>query len=64
MSRDRPPPGTPKETREQAEAYRRGTPAARRATWIMLLVIWLVIVGAALLVVFAFHKTFSGTGRI
>ena len=47
-------------TPEQAEAYRRGTPAARRALLIVLLVIWLVVIGAALLLVFVFHKTLHG----
>ena len=47
---------------EQAEAYRRGTPAARRALLIVLLVIWLVAVGAILLLVFVFHKTIHGGG--
>jgi hypothetical protein len=51
-------------TREQAEAYRRGTPAARRALLIVLLVIWLVAVGVALVFVFAFHKTLHGGGHI
>jgi hypothetical protein len=64
MSQDTPPPGTPKTTLEQAEAYERGTPAARRASQIVLLVIWIVLVGAALLLVFVFHKTLHGGGRI
>jgi uncharacterized membrane protein len=64
MSRDRPPAKTPKVTPEQAEAYRRGTPAARRALLIALLVIWLVVVGTVLLFVFVFHKTLPGGGRI
>ena len=64
MSRRRPPARTPKVTpeQEQAEAYRRGTPAARRALLIVLLVIWLVAVGAILLLVFVFHKTIHGGG--
>jgi hypothetical protein len=49
---------------EQAEAYKRGTPAARRASLIVLLVIWLIVIGAALLLVFVFHKTLHGGGRI
>jgi hypothetical protein len=58
MSQDRPPAKTPEMTSEQkAEAYSRGTPAARRASVIVLLVIWLVVIGAVLLLVFVFHKT-------
>jgi cell division septal protein FtsQ len=53
-----------KVTPEQAEAYKRGTPAARRASLIVLLVIWLIVIGAALLLVFVFHKTLHGGGRI
>ena len=49
-------------TRQQAEAYRRGTPAARRASLIMLPAIWVVVVGAALLLVLVFHKTLHGGG--
>ena len=51
-------------TRAQAEAYKRGTPAARRASLIMLLVIWLVIVGAVLLLVFVFHKSGHPVGPV
>jgi hypothetical protein len=51
-------------TPAQAEAYRRGTPAARRALLIVLLVVWLVIVGVVLLFVFVFHKTLHGGGHI
>jgi hypothetical protein len=64
MSRDRPPARTPKVTPEQAEAYRRGTPAARRALLIALLVIWLVVIGTVLLFVFVFHKNLPGGGHI
>jgi hypothetical protein len=64
MSQDRPPARTPKVTPEQAEAYMRGTPASRRALLIVLLVIWLVVVGAVLLSVFVFHKTLHGGGHI
>jgi hypothetical protein len=64
MSQERPPARTPKVTPEQAEAYRRGTPASRRASQIALLVIWLVVVGAALLLVFVFHKTLHGGGHV
>jgi flagellar basal body-associated protein FliL len=63
MSQERPPARAPKETPEQAEAYRRGTPASRRASLIVLLVIWLVVIGAALVLVFVFHKTLDGGGR-
>jgi hypothetical protein len=63
MSQDRPP-RTPKVRREQAEAYMHGTPASRRALPIVLLVIWLVVVGAVLLLVFVFHKTLHGGGHI
>jgi hypothetical protein len=59
-----PPARTPKVTPEQAEAYRRGTPAARRASLILLLVIWLVVVGVALVLVFVFHKALHGGARI
>jgi hypothetical protein len=61
MSRDRPPARTPKVTPEQAEAYKRGS---RRPSLIVLLVIWLVIVGAVLLLVFVFHKTGHPGGPI
>jgi hypothetical protein len=64
MSQERPPARTPKVTPEQAEAYRRGTPASRRASLIALLVIWLVVVGAALLLVVVFHKTLHGGGHV
>src|SRR5215475_13193516 len=57
MSQHRPQGRTPKVTPEQAEAYRRGTPAARRASVIMILVIWVAVIGAALLLAFVFHKT-------
>jgi hypothetical protein len=63
MSQDRPPARTPKVTPEQAEAYKRGTPASRRASLILLLAIWLVVVGAVLLLVLVFHKTIHGGGR-
>ena len=62
MPEHRPPGKTPKVTPEQAEAYRRGTPASRRALLIVLLVIWLVVVGTVLLFVFVFHKTLHGGG--
>lgn len=58
----RPPARTPNVTPEQAEAYRRGTPASRWASLIMILVIWLVVVGAALLLVLVFHKTLPDVG--
>jgi hypothetical protein len=64
MSQDRPPARTPKVTPEQAEEYRRGTPASRRASLIVLLVIWVFVIGAALLLVIVFHKTLHGGGRI
>jgi hypothetical protein len=64
MSKERPPARTPKVTRKQAEAYRRGTPASRRASLIVLLAFWLVVVGAALLLVFVFHKTLHLGGHI
>jgi hypothetical protein len=63
VSQDGTPPRTPKVTPEQAEEYRRGTPASRRASLIVILVIWLVVIGAALLLVFVFHKTLHGGGR-
>jgi t-SNARE complex subunit (syntaxin) len=49
---------------EQAEAYRRGTPASRRALLIVLLVIWLAVVATVLLLVFVFHKTLYVGGHI
>lgn len=64
MSQDGPQARAPKVTRKQAEAYRRGTPAARRASLIMILVIWIVVIGAALLLVFVFHKVLHGGGYV
>jgi hypothetical protein len=63
LSQDGSPARTPKATSEEAEAYRRGTPASRRASLIVLLVLWLAVIGAALVVVFVFHKTLHGGGR-
>jgi hypothetical protein len=57
MSEDQSPARTPKVTPEEAEAYKQGTPAARRATRIVLLVIWLVVVGTVLVLALVFHKT-------
>jgi hypothetical protein len=51
-------------TPEQAQAYQRGTPAARRAAQIVLLVFWLAAVGALLLLVLVFHKTIHGGGHM
>jgi len=56
----RPQVRTPKVTPEQVEAYLRGTPASRRASLMVILVIWLVVVGAVLLLVLVFHKTLQG----
>jgi hypothetical protein len=64
MSQGRPPARTPKVTPEQAEAYRRGTPASRRALLIVLLVIWLAVVATVPLLVFVFHKTLYVGGHI
>lgn len=58
----RPPARPPKVTPEQAETYKRGTPAFRRASLIMLLGILLTAFGAALLLVVVFHKTLHGGG--
>jgi cell division septal protein FtsQ len=52
-----------KVTPEQAEAYKRGTPAARRASLIVLLAFWLIVIGTVLVLVFVFHKTPHGGGR-
>jgi hypothetical protein len=58
-----PQDGTPDLTpEEQAEAYTRGTPAFRRAVLIMMIGIFVVAVGAILLLVFVFHKTAHGGG--
>ena len=62
MPDKKPPARTPRVTRKQAEAYRRGTPASRRAAMILLLVFWIVVVGALLLLVLVFHKTVHGSG--
>jgi hypothetical protein len=64
MAQKRPLGRIPKVTPEQAEAYKRGTPASRRASLIVLLVIWLVVIGSALVLVFVFHKGLHGGGRI
>jgi hypothetical protein len=63
MSQHRRPARTPKLTpAEQAEAYKRGTPAFRRAALIMFIGIWVVAVAVILLLVFVFHKTVHGGG--
>jgi hypothetical protein len=49
-------------TPEQAEAYKRGTPALRRASLILLLAIFIVVIGTMLLLVLVFHKTIHGGG--
>jgi hypothetical protein len=64
MSQGKHPARTPKVTPEQAQAYQRGTPAARRAALIVLLVFWLAVVGALLLLVLVLHKTIHGGGHI
>ena len=61
MSQDGSPSRTPKLTlEEQAEAYKRGTPAFRRAVLLMMIGILVVAVGVVLLLVFVFHKTLHG----
>lgn len=61
MSQDGSPSRTPKLTlEEQAEAYKRGTPAFRRAVLLMMIGILIFAVGVVLLLVFVFHKTIHG----